>query len=355
MDTLPPGSADDTDDADRAAQPKPNANSEASSVSSFGISYEAMEADSKSPTPSADAPLTVKSFLETKKDTDRHRSLLQFKTPEINDRFGNQGNLDDLVRKFHSRDLEVGIIEYATGTMPNYGLSASATDPHDPTWTVDSGCNHRAAFQKSWFREVRPYAGAIIVDCRKEAALLILSKCNTPFTFFVVKNYTIHVDLAAHTALFQLTAKTPPKTPSHLLVASDRLPANAIVAHPGMDPSVLLCYKRLGHPNFCVMHTMSRIRMMLELVFSQADPKSFLPIVHLCASLTSTIAIKSFVRQPRTASTMRLVYLKVADHDCIKRFSPQKAKMSNSALLEKRAEYCIECRNKDSSWSHIVI
>ncbi|POM69720.1 LOW QUALITY PROTEIN: Integrase catalytic core protein [Phytophthora palmivora] len=95
----------------------------------------------------------------------------------------------------------------------------------------------------------------------------------TRCTFFVGKAYKLQVELASNMDLFQLTAKTITKTPSSALVASapaDDEPANALVAQPGMDPTVLLWHKRLGHPNFRDMQTMSRTHAAPGLAFSQA-------------------------------------------------------------------------------------
>ncbi|KAE9099422.1 hypothetical protein PF010_g15205 [Phytophthora fragariae] len=72
-----------------------------------------------------------------KRSDDRQRQAPRhdsgFEAQEIYDRFGNQVNIDEFKRKINSRGREAGLIAYATVPMPDYGLSAMATDPHDPT------------------------------------------------------------------------------------------------------------------------------------------------------------------------------------------------------------------------------
>ncbi|POM80797.1 Hypothetical protein PHPALM_1321 [Phytophthora palmivora] len=70
-----------------------------------------------------------------------------FIDPDIYDRFGNPVNFQDLRHKFSSKGREAGLIAYMTIFTLDIGLSATGTDPHDPTWTVDSGCIRHAAYQ----------------------------------------------------------------------------------------------------------------------------------------------------------------------------------------------------------------
>ncbi|KAF4137870.1 hypothetical protein GN958_ATG12823, partial [Phytophthora infestans] len=91
-----------------------------------------------------------------------------WKAPEMYDRFDNPVNYQDLQRNYNSRGREVGLITYATILMPDVGLSATPSDPHDPTWTVDSGCTRHAAYQESWFKEIRQYDGAIMVGGKQQ-------------------------------------------------------------------------------------------------------------------------------------------------------------------------------------------
>lgn len=97
-----------------------------------------------------------------------------------------------------------------------------------------------------------------IAQVLKMGICLVFS--STRCTFFVGKDYKIHVEFASDTNLFQLKPKVPLKTPSALVAPApaDDHPVNALVAQSGMDHAVLLWYTRLGHPNIRVMQTMSR-------------------------------------------------------------------------------------------------
>ncbi|POM62069.1 Gag-pol Polyprotein, partial [Phytophthora palmivora] len=190
-----------------------------------------------------------------------------FKAPDIYDRFGNQVNLSYLHRKFNSRGREVELIAYATVIMPDIGLSATSPDRMAP---------------QAWFKEIRPYAGSIMVGGKHqhqlairgigdvvlevvdttgttrlmefrdvlyvpdmEFNLLYIAQVlkmgirrvfsSTPCAFFEGKDYKTHVELASDMNLFQFKPKVPLKSPSTLvaLAPADHQSANALVAQSG--------------------------------------------------------------------------------------------------------------------------
>ncbi|GMG17745.1 unnamed protein product [Phytophthora fragariaefolia] len=198
------------------------------------------------------------------------------------------------------------------------GLTALETD-HDPMWAVDSGCTRHVTSSSKWFETLKPTAGKAITaggnhqipimgtgdvkmkikDTKGKERIVILIdvlyapgvkfnlllahqavgndfKINFPNAKKCVLFFAHRVKFEAKTRdgkfLYQFQAKT---------TDSDQA---AHVTTSGTSDNILLWHKRMGHPNFRIIHDLAKANTITDMTLSKFDPKQG----YLCSSCTYT-------------------------------------------------------------------